>query len=316
MTHDSNDKPLISVIMVAYNAAEYIEAAIDSVLKQTYQNFEFLIGDDGSTDATQTIVERYNDPRIRKFSNAKNMGSLRMRNWLLKEVRGEFIAFQDADDVSMRHRLEYQMEQLINNPETGICGTWYDLVDEDGHLLHSMTPPTEHGPIRKAFTSSVPICFPTSVIRKNVIDEIGLIRDYFRDLGNYDYDWMFLIIERYKGTNIGKSLYRKRVIYNSNQANVVNPRKRFGWKIVRFLASERENKGKDSLMTDGKDLENFIEDQERLYRRDPSLYFRELAENYFSVRARNLARSYAWKAIKAKPGKTMNYRTLLYILRH
>ena len=102
--------PKVSVVMPAYNAEKYIREAIDSVLAQTFTDFEFIILDDGSTDATAAIIQSYEDDRIRFCPNERNMGVAATLNRALKLAQGEYIARMDADDVSYKNRLEMQLD--------------------------------------------------------------------------------------------------------------------------------------------------------------------------------------------------------------
>ncbi len=115
--------PRVSVVMAAYNGAEYLPAAIDSILNQTYGDFEFIIIDDGSTDETPDIIAGYTDPRVRPVANPGNLGLIASLNRGLELARGEFIARMDADDESLPNRFEEQVRFLDAHPEVGLLGT-------------------------------------------------------------------------------------------------------------------------------------------------------------------------------------------------
>lgn len=106
---------LVSVIMPTYNCGRFIREAIDSVLAQTYQSWELLIVDDGSTDDTQAIVGSYTDERIRYMRNERNTGGALTRNRALREAKGRYIAFLDADDVWLPEKLEKQIAFMADN---------------------------------------------------------------------------------------------------------------------------------------------------------------------------------------------------------
>lgn len=117
-------KSLVSVIMTNYNTQEkYLREAIESVLGQTYSDFEFIIVDDGSTDDSVSIIESYDDKRIRLIRNAQNIGLTKSLNIAMKECKGEFIARMDSDDVCMPQRFEKQVEFLRKNQDVIVCGT-------------------------------------------------------------------------------------------------------------------------------------------------------------------------------------------------
>lgn len=125
--------PRATVLMSVHNGAEYLRAAMESVLAQTFSDFEFLIIDDASTDESAAIVESFGDARIRLLRQAENIGLTRCLNFGLGQARGEFVARQDADDLSDPARLARQVEYLTTHPEVMLVGTEGWLVDAAGH---------------------------------------------------------------------------------------------------------------------------------------------------------------------------------------
>ena len=113
----NNSKPLISVIMSAYNSEKSIGKAVESILNQDYRNFEFLVLDDCSSDNTHEIIQEYTkgDNRLKIYKNEKNIGLTKSLNILIKNSKGDYIARQDADDVSLNHRLDIQIKRIIKN---------------------------------------------------------------------------------------------------------------------------------------------------------------------------------------------------------
>lgn len=129
------EKGLVSVVMSNYNTPEtYLRAAIDSVLSQTYTNFEFIIVDDGSTDNSADIIESYMDPRIRLIRNEKNMGITASLNKALNICRGEYTARMDSDDICYPQRFEKQLAYMREHPDVIACGTNFELIDKNGDL--------------------------------------------------------------------------------------------------------------------------------------------------------------------------------------
>ena len=112
MDNAMSAKQKVTVLMAAYNGARYLKDAIDSILNQTFKDFEILIIDDGSTDQSAEIVQSYKDPRIRFLRNEQNMGIVVTRNRGIKEMRGEYLAILDCDDVSPPKRLEKEFNFL------------------------------------------------------------------------------------------------------------------------------------------------------------------------------------------------------------
>ena len=123
--------PLVSVNMPVYNGAKYIKQAIDSILNQTFSNFELIIVDDGSTDNSTKIIESYLDFRIKLYSNEINRGLAYTRNKAIELSCGKYIAVLDCDDIAYPERLEKQVSFLEANPEYGLVGSWFDIVDKN-----------------------------------------------------------------------------------------------------------------------------------------------------------------------------------------
>lgn len=120
----SLNQPLISVGIIAYNAENHINKAIDSVLNQTYNQLEIIIIDDGSQDSTFSLINEYNDPRIFIFKNRKNRGVAYSRNIYIENAHGEFLAVLDSDDEWLPKKLEIQVQYLLKNPAYTACGTF------------------------------------------------------------------------------------------------------------------------------------------------------------------------------------------------
>lgn len=116
--------PILTVAMPVYNGQKYLGEAIDTILAQTFDDFEFLIVDDGSTDNSLEIIKSYSDRRIRVISNSQNFGIAYTRNIALQEARGLYLAWTDCDDINYPSRLQTQIDFLEQNKSYGLCGTW------------------------------------------------------------------------------------------------------------------------------------------------------------------------------------------------
>jgi glycosyltransferase involved in cell wall biosynthesis len=150
------DTPLVSIITATYNRAHTIERAIDSVLNQTYKNFELIIVDDGSSDNTSSILMRYPDPRIRVFKHYKNRGETSAKNTGLKQVRGEWFTTFDSDDEMMPHAIETMMNVPLHFDKTITsitCNSWEPIsktflgkgLNEDGYIKGNEVMPLCEG---------------------------------------------------------------------------------------------------------------------------------------------------------------------------
>lgn len=121
-------KPLITILLPAYNAEKFIRGAVESILAQSYGNFELLIINDGSTDNTVSIVESIKDPRIRLVHNERNMGLIATLNRGLDRIETPYMARMDADDLSHPRRLQKQLDFMEKNPDIGISSCWFETI--------------------------------------------------------------------------------------------------------------------------------------------------------------------------------------------
>jgi glycosyltransferase involved in cell wall biosynthesis len=165
---------VVSVIIPTFNRARFIASAIQSVLAQTYQSFEVIVVDDGSTDDTKSIVSEFTDARVH-YIYQSNHGRSNARNHALKVAQGRYIAFLDSDDLYMPGKLAMQVEYLETHSEVGMIYTSAVCVDEDGNRLPHTYEATVSGDIYKhiAFFTPVTITLPTVVVRKEVFASVG-----------------------------------------------------------------------------------------------------------------------------------------------
>lgn len=134
------ETPLISIVMVNYNQEDYLKESIDSVIAQTYQNWELIIVDDGSTDASVEIIKSYEDSRIHPIFLKKNRHICYATNLGLSHICGEYVARLDSDDVWCEKKLEKQMNFFENHPKAEVCFTKLDLIDEHGNNVNKKLP--------------------------------------------------------------------------------------------------------------------------------------------------------------------------------
>ncbi|GAB4401310.1 MAG: hypothetical protein OHK0053_23860 [Microscillaceae bacterium] len=127
----------LNVIMPVYNTAYYLKDSIESILHQTFTDFNLIIYDDGSTDNSWDIIKSYKDSRIIAFRGNNNLANIaKARNICLSKSNAEFIAFQDSDDISEPHRLKVQLDFLQKNPDLGVTGSWGYYIFEDENYLY------------------------------------------------------------------------------------------------------------------------------------------------------------------------------------
>jgi glycosyltransferase involved in cell wall biosynthesis len=204
-----NESPRVSVLMSVFNGERYLRESIDSILSQSFSDFEFLIINDGSSDASRSIILAYDDPRIRLIENEENIGLTQSLNRGLALARGEFIARQDADDISLPARLAKQVAFLDANPHVLLVGSWYQEVDANGTLQQRARVPTDEVELRWALLFFCPFIHSAVMMRKDpVLNEIG----YYSDEYEYaqDHELWLRIARRKSLTNLKAYLVKYR----------------------------------------------------------------------------------------------------------
>ena len=176
--------PTISVLMPAYNAADYIQEAIDSILNQTCADFEFVIINDGSSDNTEDIILGYKDERIKYYKNDNNLGIVKTLNRGLDLCSGKYIARMDADDISYPERLRKQMQYMEVNPHVVACGCLYAIYGKEH--LGAVDVATSAEDIRMETALYCQFAHSTLMIRKSILEENSLrYRDTYRHAEDY-----------------------------------------------------------------------------------------------------------------------------------
>ena len=164
--------PDISVVMSVFNGGDYLRKSIESILNQSYLNFEFIIIDDGSTDTSLEIIKSYKDNRI-VLINRKNKGFITSLNEGIEKSKGKYIARMDADDISFPSRLEKQFDFIEKN-NLDICGGHYLLINKNGKINGLNVVPTSHKMCTLSLFFKVPFAHPSVMIRKQFLDENSL----------------------------------------------------------------------------------------------------------------------------------------------
>lgn len=205
--------PQVTVLMPVYNTAPYLREAIDSILNQTFADFEFLIIDDASTDGSIEIVKSYDDPRIRFFEKPGNTGYTNSLNMGLETARGEYIARMDSDDISLPERLAKQVSFMNAHPEVGMCGSWIQTFDKTS--LKIIQYPISHECISSKLFFSNQFAHPSVFIRKKIILEKNLSYDYQME-PTEDYDLWVRLARLTCLANLPEVL----VLYRSHQKQV------------------------------------------------------------------------------------------------
>ena len=186
------NNPLVSVIIPVYNKRKFIKETIDSVVNQSYQNFEIIIVDDGSTDNSMDVVNSVYDPRLRVFSQS-NSGVERARNYGFSNSGGSFITFHDADDLMSQDRLKKQIDFFVSNEALVLVGTWANVIDASGNVVGSICPPTSNDALRLAHIFRNQFVSSSVMIRKTAVNKHLVFNKTQNPYFSEDYDlWLRL----------------------------------------------------------------------------------------------------------------------------
>lgn len=307
--------PLISIILTSFNADKYIAQSIKSVIEQTYFNWELLIADDCSTDSTREVIETFVDDRIKVYHNEENFHYLKTRNKLIEKANGDFISFQDSDDISLPDRFEHLIREFENDAELGMCGSFVTYINEQEEILPiEDKKPTKYADIKLEIQRQNVYTGPTIIVRKEVWQSVGGYRDYFSKLGYEDYDLTSRIVEKYKSTIIPKELYKYRQHRDSTSKKdlIYNPFKYHGHFLVKKFIEERQTTGTDSLQeNDISGIIHFILEKNKPYVDDPSLLMRDLMWSSLKRKHYTTAFYRILRAVQKSPFNYRNYKSLL-----
>lgn len=206
------DNPRVSVILPTYNSGPFIGSAIESILDQTFSDFEFIIIDDCSRDHTWDRIGEYatKDKRIIARRNDRNMNLSATLNQGIAMARGEYIARMDHDDISLKQRLEKQVNFLDAHPEVGIVGGGIEIIDEEDRTLGFRKYKLTDRDIREKIFLYSPFCHPATVIRKHILDMSGNYDVTFAPAD--DYELYFRLGMQGKFANLQDILLKYRVI--------------------------------------------------------------------------------------------------------
>jgi glycosyltransferase involved in cell wall biosynthesis len=284
--------PKISVVMSVYNGDGYIRPAIESILNQTFKDFEFIIIDDGSTDSTNDIISCYDDRRIILIEQ-ENRGLSPSLNTGIRIASGEYIARMDADDISHIERFEKQIQFMDSNPEYVMVGTNAIVMDREGTVIHPLVHPTKDSEIRRMLLRGNAFVHGTVLFRRDVSMKAGLYDEDFFQLSEDLLFWR-KVSEFGLLANLSECLYSYRLVPSA----------------IGILSAWLGNKKKSMIVQYGKTGKMSDEDK-RLLRNLRNRISDEykISQYYFNVGNRYLlftgntktARTYLFKSIFTYP---------------
>lgn len=292
-TTERSSTPRVSVILPTLNAADYVRKAIDSILQQTYRNFEILIVDDGSTDETHSIVQSYDDDRIRVFIRDEPDNLAGALNYGIEVANGEFVARQDADDISASDRLARQVAFLDSHPDVALVGTATQMISELGDergMRHVLERPTIEDLLEKNQFVHGSVMFR----KERVLEATGGYDTLFET--SEDYDLWLRLANEHPVRNLDAPLYTLRLRQDSVFADDLLPAKLFG-----RYASRRTAVGGDLDLDEQIRSEGIGVIYQHLSRADRSALHTEVAQELLRYGRRKAAFKEAKRAWKLTP---------------
>ncbi|MBI2612148.1 glycosyltransferase family 2 protein [Candidatus Gottesmanbacteria bacterium] len=229
MKNIDKTKPLVSVIMPVFNAEKYLRAAIESILSQTYRNFEFIIVDDASTDSSWEIIRSFkkkNPKMIRAISLKKNLnnGGDACANEGFKMAKGKYIARMDADDIAHPKRLERQVLYMEKNKDIILLGTQAYVIDKDGRVIGNKSEPLEHEAIVSNYFIFHPIIHPSVMIRRSLLPKRKSLYTIKYNANN-DLLTFFKLLRFGRFANLSEKLHYYRI--HGKNDSLINPKEKF-----------------------------------------------------------------------------------------
>lgn len=213
-----NHKPIISVVMASYNGEKYLKSAVESILSQSFRDFEFLIVNDGSTDSTGEVLRRFaqQDDRIKIIDNVENIGLTKSLNKAMAIARGDYIARMDDDDISLPHRFQKQLEFMEKNPSFVLCGCMTIVIDERGEEISRKKIAIEYQDIKKKLLFNNQFMHSALFFRKDEVrprpnqtrSDLVLYDESFERA--QDYELVLRIAGKYQVANIPEYLLKWR----------------------------------------------------------------------------------------------------------
>ena len=206
--------PTVSVLLPLYNCTAYVAEAIESILGQTYRDFELIVIDDGSTDETPRIAQRFRDPRLRFYSQ-KNCGLAATLNRSIELAEGRYLARQDQDDISRPQRLLRQVALLDANPQCALVGTWAEIWKDRQPTGRAHRHPSDNATLKYELLLDNPFVHSSVMLRKEALDAVG---GYSTDQNRQppeDYELWSRIARKYQVANVPEALHVYREVAGS-----------------------------------------------------------------------------------------------------
>ena len=234
--HASDDQgrsPRVSVIMAAHNASRFLDEALDGILAQSFSDLELIVVDDGSTDATPSLLEKHANPRLRVVHLPQNRGPSAARNSGLAIAKGEYSAWADSDDVSQPERLAQQVAFLDQHPEVQVLGSQLSIIDEAGRHVGYRAYPLSHEGIVEQMKRTNAIANPSVMFRTRVVVDAGAFREDWLAAEDYEL-WSRLARDGVRFANHAEPLIKYRVHAHAAKSTTLHAQIRASLEIKRI----------------------------------------------------------------------------------
>jgi glycosyltransferase involved in cell wall biosynthesis len=222
------NNPLVSVVMAVFNGEKFILESINSIIKQTYKNWELIIVNDHSQDSTNQILNKYKSKKIKIINLKKNIGAYKAITIGLTNAKGKYIAILDSDDIAHPYRIINQVKVLDTEENVALVTSWYKKIDSNNRIIKKIKIPLKKNYFSNRFPCINLICNSSVMFRKNILNKIKYYNKNF--IYSYDYNFFLKVFIKYKIKIINKfyTSYRvhnnqmsqsrklKRIIYNEN----------------------------------------------------------------------------------------------------
>jgi glycosyltransferase involved in cell wall biosynthesis len=226
----SSNHPVVSVVLPVYNGATYLKESIESILKQSFSNFELIIINDGSTDDSAEIITSFTDRRI-KYIAQKNHGLAKTLNRGIALAKGKYIARQDQDDRSFPTRLAKQVTHLESHPDCGLVGTWATIWEETTDTGKVHRHPADDLTLRFELLFDNPFVHSSVMLRKTVFKTVGLYSTDPDRQPPEDYELWSRVVQKYQVANLPEVLHLYRGVKHGMSRDKDNP---FLPKVIRI----------------------------------------------------------------------------------
>lgn len=317
------NQPLVSIIMSSYNNERDVKKAIDSVINQSYANWELVISDDASVDTTKSIIDSYTDDRIKRFHSQNNQGIVKQMNMLFSKAQGDFITILDADDMIAPEKLALQLKAFETNPNLTLCFGRVAICDEQDQILKIVDyyPEDDQGIRKFIFERSAFPCgnIACMMFKQESLKKHGGYHLLFDGLGSWDIDLALRIISDGAGDR-GEIVtlphvihyWRKHPFSFSRKVNL-NPMRSQSHQFAHLLYKQRLKHGKDDLTgLDSDELKELIQSITQEYKNDPSRILREICNS--KDLPKKVRINYGLQALRIDPTSFTNYRYLVKAL--